>query len=149
MHGTIEKAGEVVANSVENTIDYISDAGKKSWDSVKVIGKSFYDGIIERNENKFNSRSDFINYISFGISEGIVEFFNSSVERAEKLDESFYDFSNWFTLGLVETAEQALFPEEAFSPEHWLNSLGLSTWFYGGTYFKPQTSVLYQIQILL
>lgn len=83
-----------------------------------------------------------MNYISFSFSEGIVGFYNSSVERAEKLYESFYDFGNWITLGLVETADHALFPEEAFSPEHWLNSLGLSTWIFGGSYIKHQTNVL-------
>ena len=130
-----KRAGKSVGNTLKNTAEGIIDAGKKTWDSSKIIVTSFYGGLLERSENKFNSPRDFANYITLGMSEGLID-------RAEKSGESVYDFGNWITLGLVETVDHALFPEEAFSPEHLLNSFALATVGYGGTILKPQTNAL-------
>ncbi|MEK3752353.1 hypothetical protein NYE25_29645 [Paenibacillus sp. FSL E2-8871] len=40
-------------------------------------------------------------------------------------------FADWLTLGTVEMAKGAFNPDEAWSADHWLNSLGMVTLLYG------------------
>ncbi|WP_339190297.1 hypothetical protein MKY54_09575 [Paenibacillus sp. FSL P2-0121] len=40
-------------------------------------------------------------------------------------------FADWLILGTVEMAKGAFNPDEAWSADHWLNSLGMVTLLYG------------------
>ncbi|MGP4039475.1 RHS repeat-associated core domain-containing protein [Gracilibacillus sp. D59] len=97
---------------------------QKSFNSFGNIGKSVYDGLVERNRNKSNSVYDFTNYITSGVSGG---FYTGLNDRAKKMMDSPYDFMNWASMGLVETVDQAIFPEKPLSEEHWLSSLNVVT----------------------
>ncbi|MBD8027874.1 hypothetical protein H9636_14575 [Ureibacillus sp. Re31] len=111
----------------------------ETWNSFKEIGKDFFDGLEERGEKALDSPYDFFNYLSIGALDGL----NSGLKsRNEKKFDSTYDFFNYLTLGFTDTAKEAILPEDPFSKEHWLNSLGVVTTVAGLKGATPKTGSL-------
>lgn len=103
----------------------------KSWDSFKVIGESAVDSVVDssqdRNDKKFDSGYDFVNYLTLGLPDGVVGIGGESFDQRYqtfKHDTTTASFLNYATMGPSEMVVNAVAPEEAWSPEHWLNSLG-------------------------
>ncbi|WP_342560588.1 T7SS effector LXG polymorphic toxin [Psychrobacillus sp. FSL W7-1457] len=93
----------------------------KSFHSFKGIAKDFWEGVRIRREKALDSPYDFVNYWTFGISDGIV---SGSNERSAKMFDSKLDFLNYATFGFSGMVKEAVFPEDPFSKEHWQNSFG-------------------------
>ncbi|MFZ5354442.1 MAG: peptidoglycan-binding domain-containing protein, partial [Bacillota bacterium] len=133
LHAINVKNGGNINNTTGSSIGYTGSFGSsgnpltKSLESFKQIGIGLMDGAKTRADNAFNSTYDFFNWLTIGVLDGIV---TSSAERAEKAFDSAYDFANWLTIGIPDMVKGALAPEEAFSAEHWLNSLGLASLSY-------------------
>jgi hypothetical protein len=64
----------------------------------------------------------------FQIPVGIYE---AAKDRSEHMFDSKEKFADWLILGTVEMAKGAFNPDEAWSADHWLNSLGMVTLLYG------------------
>lgn len=104
---------------------------EKSWESFKEIGSDFYQGMVDRNDKKFDSFYNFGNYITSGAFDMVGGFVDGLQERGDKAFDSTYDFFNWITIGAVDTAIGAFNPDEPLSKEHWLNSLGVVATLFG------------------
>ncbi|WP_152392618.1 hypothetical protein [Paenibacillus guangzhouensis] len=102
---------------------------EKSIDSFKEIGQDLYDAAVERNEKKWDSTYDFFNYLTSGISGGII---TGAEDRAVKMWDSPYRFINWLTIGIPDTVKWTFAPEDALSKEHWLSSISLVGMIAGG-----------------
>jgi hypothetical protein len=105
----------------------------KSLDSFKEIGADILKASEQRLNNAFRSPGDFLNFLTMGVPKG---FADSYKERADKAFDSPYDFLNNSTWGLAGTVKGAFAPEEPFSKEHWLDSLGVAMVVYGGVKYK-------------
>ncbi|MEC0242868.1 WXG100 family type VII secretion target [Paenibacillus dokdonensis] len=103
---------------------------EKSTDSLSELGEGIYKAAEERNEKKFDSVSSFLDYLSFGIPKALV---TGYVDRADHWLDSPDAFVNHLSFGFYGTIKGAVEPEEAWSPEHWANMLGLTTVVAGGT----------------
>lgn len=93
----------------------------KSFHSFKGIAQDFWDGVRIRREKALDSPYDFINYWTFGISDGIV---SGSKERSAKMFDSKLDFLNYATFGFSGMVKEAFLPDDPLSKEHWQNSFG-------------------------
>ncbi|MET3656338.1 T7SS effector LXG polymorphic toxin [Sporosarcina psychrophila] len=101
----------------------------KSLNSFKEIGTDFVVGVNTRTDKALDSPSDFANYATLGISDGVIL---GAKSRADKMWNSPYDFTNYWTIGFAGTVKGALAAEDPLSKEHWLDSLGLATIAIGG-----------------
>ena len=109
---------------------------EKSLHSFKEIGNDFWDGLEARNEKKFDSLYDFGNYLTvFGSFDTAKALFQGMEDRARVAMNSLYDFANYVTMGTLDLGNGAINPEESFSKEHWLSSIGLASILVGGA--KP------------
>ncbi|WP_332258304.1 deaminase domain-containing protein [Paenibacillus forsythiae] len=116
--------------------DTLRNVSRKSADSLIQLAKGFYYAAEERNQKKFDSVGEFLNYVSLGIPKGM---YLSYVERANKAFDSPNDTANWLTFGLHGTLREAMVPEDAWSPEHWSNIIGTVGFIEGtGSFFKPK-----------
>ncbi|WP_342566700.1 T7SS effector LXG polymorphic toxin [Psychrobacillus sp. FSL K6-4046] len=91
----------------------------KSFHSFKGIAEDFWDGVRIRREKALDSPYDFVNYWTFGISDGIV---SGSNERSARMFDSKLDFLNYATFGLSGMVKEAILPDDPLSKEHWQNS---------------------------
>lgn len=107
----------------------------KSWNSFKEIGSDFTKGLETRADKAFESPYDFVNYMTIGVSDGLI---TGAKERAGKAFDTPYDFTNWLTLGFADTVKGAVAPEDPYSKDHWLASFGVATVGVGGV--KPTIS---------
>ncbi|WP_084040855.1 HNH endonuclease [Gracilibacillus boraciitolerans] len=128
-----------IANVKTSASEFLNGAfvkpATKSWDSFTVIGDSVADSFQERNEKKLDSFYDFANYLTVGIPDAVVGVGKGLDERYQTLknDPSHPHFLNYATMGgTSEMAVNAVNPEEAYSPEHWLNSLGTASVLFTG-----------------
>jgi hypothetical protein len=79
-----------------------------------------------------DSPYDFFNWLTLGITGDIpVGIYEAAKDRSEHMFDSKEKFADWLTLGTVEMAKGAFNPDEAWSADHWLNSLGMVTLLYG------------------
>ncbi|MCK4261385.1 MAG: hypothetical protein KAX49_20615, partial [Halanaerobiales bacterium] len=110
---------------MNNPMRYVDPTGNnaitKSINSFKEIGIGFWNGFKYRSEHSFDSPYDFFNYCTIGILDAT---WSGAKERASKMTDSPYDFVNWLSFDTVGIFKGALFPEERFSAEHWMNSIG-------------------------
>ncbi|WP_342424301.1 zincin-like metallopeptidase toxin domain-containing protein [Paenibacillus sp. FSL E2-0178] len=98
----------------------------KSLDSFKEIGTGFMDTLRIRADKATDSPYDFVNWITLGIAGDLpVGIYRQAKERADHMLDSPEKFADWLTLGTVEMGKGAFHPEESWSAEHWLNSLGV------------------------
>ncbi|WP_407944311.1 deaminase domain-containing protein [Paenibacillus durus] len=117
--------------------DILRDMFKESGDSLIQLGKGVYYAAAERNQKKFDSVDAFLDYLSLGIPKGM---YLSYVERANKAFDSPNDTANWLTLGFHGTIREAMFPEDAWSPEHWSNIINTLGIIEGGSlFFNPKS----------
>ncbi|WP_334073545.1 MULTISPECIES: nucleic acid/nucleotide deaminase domain-containing protein [Paenibacillus] len=111
---------------------------EKSIDSFKEIGSDMLAASDARFQKAFDSPGDFLNYLTMGIPKGI---YDGYVARGEKRNESTYDYIDWLSSGLLSGVHQtfvgAVHPEEAYSKEHWLNSIGLAAMLTSPVKMKP------------
>ncbi|WP_213507886.1 peptidoglycan-binding domain-containing protein [Paenibacillus faecis] len=111
---------------------------EKSIDSFKEIGSDMLAASDARFQKAFDSPGDFLNYLTMGIPKGI---YDGYVARGEKWNASTYDFIDWLSSGLLSGVHQtvvgAVHPEEAYSKEHWLNSIGLAAMLTSPVKMKP------------
>ncbi|SHM58791.1 T7SS effector LXG polymorphic toxin [Gracilibacillus kekensis] len=118
--------------------DVIAGPAEKSWESFKTIGNSAVDSVsnslTELNEKKWDSFYDFANYLTIGIPDAVIGFGEGLDQRREAFqnDPTTSNFFNYATMGTSDMAVNAVNPEEAFSPEHWLNSFGTATVLFTG-----------------
>ncbi|MDQ0885075.1 hypothetical protein QFZ81_000163 [Paenibacillus sp. V4I9] len=115
-----------VLKDIGNDIAY---AAETSWDSFGEIGNDFLNGLQTRADKALDSPYDFINWLTIGASGGIYE---GAKDRADHMWDSSYDFFNWLTVGAVETVDESFTPDKPLSKEHWLASLGVVSFLYGG-----------------
>lgn len=110
----------------------------KSLNSFKEIGQDIWDGLENRNEKKFDSFYDFGNYATVGSFDAVKSMYQGMEDRKDVAFDSTTDFVNYLTMGGVDLVKGAVNPEENFSKEHWLNSLGVASLLAGGA--KPGIS---------
>ncbi|MCK4261414.1 MAG: hypothetical protein KAX49_20765, partial [Halanaerobiales bacterium] len=110
---------------MNNPMRYVDPTGNnaiiKSINSFKEIGIGLWNGLKYRTEHSFDSSYDFFNYCTIGILDAT---WSGAKERASKMTDSPYDFVNWLSFDTVGIFKGALFPEERFSADHWMNSIG-------------------------
>ncbi|WP_121616431.1 T7SS effector LXG polymorphic toxin [Virgibacillus halodenitrificans] len=99
------------------------NAFMKTMDTFGEIGQDVWDAAGQRADKMTDSWYDFGNYITFGAVEGMYEGY---MHRADKMFDSTYDLFNAFSFGTADMIQGAINPEENFSKEHWLNSIGLA-----------------------
>jgi hypothetical protein len=119
-----EKAEFAKLNPIEKTVH-----------SFKEIGNDFWDGLEARNEKKFDSVYDFGNYLTIGSFDTAKSMYQGMEDRAHVAMNSPYDFVNYISMGTLDLGNGAINPEESFSKEHWLSSIGLASILAGGA--KP------------
>jgi WXG100 family type VII secretion target len=103
---------------------------EKSGDSLKELGTNFMAAANERYEKRYDSVGGFLDYWTFGIPKGM---WQGYADRADKWLDSPEDFANWATLGVHGTIRETVFPQNAWSTEHWANILGTAGLVGGGT----------------
>ncbi|WP_019913023.1 hypothetical protein [Paenibacillus sp. HW567] len=104
----------------------------KSLDSFKEIGTGFVDRLRARADQATDSPYDFFNWLTLGITGDLpTAVYEGAKDRSDHMFDSTEKFADWLTLGTVEMAKGAFNPEEAWSADHWLNSLGMVTLLYG------------------
>ncbi|AZK47334.1 peptidoglycan-binding protein [Paenibacillus lentus] len=112
----------------EKTIYYFN----KSIDSFKEIGSDIMVAADERANKALDSPGDFLNYISFGIPKGI---YDGYAYRAENRHESAYTYIDWLSSGVLSGVYEpfvgAFNPDDPYSKEHWLDSIGLAAQIVG------------------
>ncbi len=119
-----DPAGEVQYQFVEEIPDAREqNAFMKTMDTFGEIGQDVWDAAGQRADKMTDSWYDFGNYITFGAVEGMYEGY---MHRADKMFDSTYDLFNAFSFGTADMIQGAINPEENFSKEHWLNSIGLA-----------------------
>ncbi|AIF44501.1 hypothetical protein X953_16120 [Virgibacillus sp. SK37] len=119
-----DTAGEVQFQFVEEIPESREqNAFMKTMDTFGEIGQDVWDAAGQRADKMTDSWYDFGNYITFGAVEGIYEGY---MHRADKMFDSTYDLFNAFSFGTADMIQGAINPEENFSKEHWLNSIGLA-----------------------
>ncbi|MYL45248.1 hypothetical protein GLV94_06295 [Virgibacillus halodenitrificans] len=119
-----DTAGEVQYQFVEEIPESREqNAFMKTMDSFGEIGQDVWDAAGQRADKMTDSWYDFGNYITFGAVEGMYEGY---MHRADKMFDSTYDLFNAFSFGTADMIQGAINPEEKFSKEHWLNSIGLA-----------------------
>jgi len=113
----------------------------KSLNSFKEIGQDIWSEMTNRNEKKFDSWYDFGNYMTLGIFDSVQAFYEGMQHRWRVATNSSYDFINYLSMGGFATVKGTFNPEEAYSKEHWLNSMGVFGYFVGmGTLMKGWNS---------
>lgn len=127
--------GEMVKGQIAmEQADIASNISKKSADSLIELAKGSKYANDERYQNRYDSVGTFLDYWSFGIPKGM---YLSYVERANKAFDSPNDVANWLTLGIHGTIREAMFPKDAWSPEHWSNIISVAGIVEGaGSFFK-------------
>ncbi|MEC2159698.1 T7SS effector LXG polymorphic toxin [Virgibacillus halodenitrificans] len=119
-----DTAGEVQYQFVEEIPESREqNAFMKTADAFGEIGQDVWDAAGQRADKMTDSWYDFGNYITFGAVEGMYEGY---MHRADKMFDSTYDLFNAFSFGTADMIQGAINPEENFSKEHWLNSIGLA-----------------------
>jgi hypothetical protein len=104
----------------------------KSLDSFKEIGTGFVNTLRIRADKATDSPYDFVNWITLGIAGDLpVGIYKEAKARADHMLDSPEKFADWLTLGTVEMGKGAFHPEESWSAEHWLNSLGIASLLVG------------------
>ncbi|OKP88794.1 hypothetical protein A3842_04985 [Paenibacillus sp. P3E] len=104
----------------------------KSLDSFKEIGTGFVDTLRTRAEKAIDSPYDFFNWLTIGVTGDLpTAAYEGAKARSDHMFDSTEKFADWLTLGTVEMAKRAFNPEEAWSADHWLNSLGMVTLLFG------------------
>jgi hypothetical protein len=104
----------------------------KSLDSFKEIGMGFVNTLRIRADKATDSPYDFVNWITLGIAGDLpVGIYKEAKARADHMLDSPEKFADWLTLGTVEMGKGAFHPEESWSAEHWLNSLGIASLLVG------------------
>ncbi|MET3211329.1 UNVERIFIED_CONTAM: hypothetical protein ABIC26_004296 [Paenibacillus sp. PvR008] len=127
--------GEMVKGQIAmEQADIASNISKKSADSLIELAKGSKYANDERYQNRYDSVGTFLDYWSFGIPKGM---YLSYVERANKAFDSPNDVANWLTLGIHGTIREAMFPKDAWSPEHWSNIIGTIGIVEGACSFRP------------
>ncbi|WHX26185.1 LXG domain-containing protein [Virgibacillus halodenitrificans] len=119
-----DTAGEVQYQFVEEIPESREqNAFMKTADAFGEIGQDVWDAAGQRADKMTDSWYDFGNYITFGAVEGM---YKGYMHRADKMFDSTYDLFNAFSFGTADMIQGAINPEENFSKEHWLNSIGLA-----------------------
>jgi hypothetical protein len=93
------------------------------------------EGLETRNEKKLDSLYDFGNYITLGSFDTTKAHYQGMEDRAHVAMNSSYDFVNYLSMGTLDLGNGAINPEESFSKEHWLSSIGFASILAGGA--KP------------
>ncbi|MCG8516063.1 MAG: polymorphic toxin type 28 domain-containing protein, partial [Halanaerobiales bacterium] len=101
----------------------------KSLKSFGEIAKGLWGAADERRKHALDSPYDFANYMTIGILDAT---WAGAKAKASKKYDSVYDFANWITIGTVDTFSGVLNPDELFSAEHWMDSLGAAAIVTGG-----------------
>ncbi|MBZ5753860.1 hypothetical protein K9V48_27595, partial [Metabacillus sp. DBTR6] len=112
----------------------------------------FWDGLEARNEKKLDSLYDFGNYITVGSFDAAKDLYQGMEDRAHVAMNSPYDFVNYVSMGTLDLGNGAINPEESFSKEHWLSSIGLASILAGGAkplVPKPKTPSLQDRNLVL
>lgn len=139
----VPESSHIVTNDMEEPLNWYDPLLRIPSDSVSLL-KGFVDSQKER-LNK-GTLSGFFDWLTLGMVSG---FSNGLTERNKNLQEqpSAYNLLNWATLGMADTVKGALDPEEPFSLEHWLNSLGVVSLLYTSyTALRPNSSPEVQMQ---
>jgi hypothetical protein len=84
---------------------------------------------------KFDSVYDFGNYLTIGSFNTAKSMYQGMEDRAHIAMNSPYDFYNYISMGTLDLGNGAINPEESFSKDHWLSSIGLASILAGGA--KP------------
>jgi hypothetical protein len=117
---------------IEKEPEKSKNAFFKSLDSFKEIGTGFIDTLENRSNKYLNSPYDFFNWLTLGITGDIpTAIYTGAKERADHMWDSKEKFADWLALGTLGMAKGAFNPEEAWSAEHWMNSLGMATILFG------------------
>ncbi|WP_413405589.1 WXG100 family type VII secretion target [Paenibacillus amylolyticus] len=106
-------------------------AFQKSADSLVELGQAFMQSADDRYQKRYDSVGGFLDYWTFGIPSGLVQGY---VDRADKAFNSPNDAANWLTFGIHGTIQEATFPTNAWSSDHWANMIGLGGLMVGGGY---------------
>lgn len=92
-----------------------------------------------------DSPYDFFNWLTLGLTGDLPSgIYAGAKDRADHSFDSVEKFADWLTLGTVEMAKGTFNPEEVWSAEHWMNSLGMATLITGpleGQLLKPSTGM--------
>ncbi|WHX26270.1 T7SS effector LXG polymorphic toxin [Virgibacillus halodenitrificans] len=122
-----DTAGEVQYQFVEEIPETREqNAFMKTMDAFGEIGQDVWDATGQRADKMTDSWYDFGNYITFGAVEAGKGMYEGYMHRADKMFDSTYDLFNAFSFGAGDMIQGAINPEENFSKEHWLNSIGLA-----------------------
>ncbi|MCK0473985.1 hypothetical protein MW695_22020, partial [Alkalihalobacillus sp. APA_J-10(15)] len=107
----------------------------KSLNSFKEIGDMWWGGMTERTRKSTDSWYDFSNYITLGLVGGAVWTWEGMENRYAQFrdDKSMSTFVNYITMGGDEMVVGTFTPEDPFSAEHWLNSIGVAGIVAGGS----------------
>ncbi|MBO1511155.1 ribonuclease YeeF family protein [Metabacillus sp. BG109] len=130
-----EIAAEIAARNREKAEFAKLNPIEKTVHSFKEIGNDFWDGLEDRNEKKFDSVYDFGNYLTIRSFDTAKTMYQGMEDRAHVAMNSPYDFVNYISMGTLDLGNGAINPEESFSKEHWLSSIGLASILAGGA--KP------------
>ncbi|WP_343252872.1 hypothetical protein [Ligaoa zhengdingensis] len=103
---------------------HFGNDAKDAWDALWQRAK-------QRNEDKFNSVSNFLDWLTFGIVSGFFEGYQERYERMRQAP-TLYNVANWLLSGVPDQFSRTIQPEEAFSFEHWMDSLETALLLYGG-----------------
>ncbi|WP_416147664.1 hypothetical protein ACM26V_15665 [Salipaludibacillus sp. HK11] len=130
----INQRGGLQKYSKKSSAKGIFEPVTKSVNSFKEIGLSMYDGMLARNEKKFDSSYDFANYLMFGLPGGAINSYNGLEARYEAIKDNgnVRDYLDYFSVGTSSMLEGAVNPEEPYSAEHWMSSFGVAGSVTGG-----------------
>ncbi|MDE5414199.1 T7SS effector LXG polymorphic toxin [Alkalihalobacterium chitinilyticum] len=119
-NSTVESAATAETKTTQNPV-------VKSLNSFKEIGDSWWSGMKERSDKSLSSWYDFSNYISLGLVDGAAGTWEGMQTRYGQFrdDKSMSTFLHYVTMGGDEMVVGAFNPDDPFSADHWLNSLGV------------------------
>lgn len=104
---------------VSAVASYLSDL----WEDGESLISGLLNAQAERSEHKWDSFGNFLDWLTLeivsGTWRGIVSNFDAMVEEP-----NLYNVVNFVTFGTLDTVSGALFPEDPWSLEHWLDIIG-------------------------
>jgi hypothetical protein len=131
-HGNVKGSANYRKQS-SATASNAAGAAKKPtfWEDIKSFVNSVHVAAQQRNEDKFNSGGDFLNYLTFGISGSVS---NGARSRYQSMvsDPSLSNVANYATVGFTGAVNRAVNPERPLSLQHWMDSAGVVMVGYAG-----------------